>query len=105
MSKEEKKIKKKKKEKRKEKVSSGFGNDLCLDFILSSEHVVNLGQVVSTGEERVGVASRLEVLLQVGVLTQNAHLKIGVSQSEYQERGFNSFLRHHKPEEVGRFWR
>lgn len=73
-------------------VSSSFGNDLCLNFILASEHVVNLGQVVCTGEECVRVAGRLEILLQVGVLTQDAHLEETMSVHMITGGGKHWFL-------------
>lgn len=62
-------------EKRKEKRESCVEkNRLGLNFVLSSEHVVNLGEVVCARGNGVGAARRLEVLGQVGVLTQLAHL-------------------------------
>jgi hypothetical protein len=51
--------------------------DLCLDLVLAAEHVVHLGQVVNTGADGLDVSSRLEVLLQVSVLTELAHSIIG----------------------------
>lgn len=48
------------------------GHNLCLDGILATEHIIDVGQIVSTGEEVVGVTSGLEVLLQVSMLTKEA---------------------------------
>lgn len=46
----------------------------CLGLILSSEHVVDLGEVVRAGENGLGIARRLVVLCQVGMLPEEAHL-------------------------------
>lgn len=51
---------------------------LLLDGVLAAEHVINLGEVVGTLLESLDVAGRLEVLLQVGVLTQLAHVIVGL---------------------------
>lgn len=50
---------------------------LSLDLVLAAEHVVHLSQVVSTRLESLGATGGLEVLLQVGVLAQLAHLVVG----------------------------
>lgn len=51
-----------------------FLGRLCLDFILASEHVVHLGQVVRARSDSLDVALGGEVLLQVGMLPQETHL-------------------------------
>ena len=44
------------------------------DFILSSEHVVDFSKVVGTWNNCFFASSRLVVFLEVGLLSQNAHL-------------------------------
>lgn len=56
------------------KAKSTVTRHSCLDLILSSEHVIDLSEIVCTGDERLGVARRLEVLRQVGMLAEDAHL-------------------------------
>lgn len=46
----------------------------CLNVVLAAEHVVHLSQVVGTRVESLGAARRLEVLLEVSVLTEGTHL-------------------------------
>lgn len=48
--------------------------DLLLDCICSSEHAINSSEVVGAREKVVDLAFRLVVLLQVGTLTEVAHL-------------------------------
>jgi hypothetical protein len=48
--------------------------NLCLDLILSSEHIVNMRQIVCAMEEGVGLTDWGEILLQVGLLSEQAHL-------------------------------
>lgn len=55
---------------------------LLLDGVLAAEHVINLGEVVDTLLESLDVAGRLEVLLQVGVLTQLAHVVVGLGSQD-----------------------
>jgi hypothetical protein len=52
--------------------------NLLLDLICTAEHVVNVGKVVGTWEEAIGLAAGGIALLEVGLLTEVAHLK-GVS--------------------------
>lgn len=47
----------------------------CLDGVLALEHVVDFRQVVSAGNDAVGLALRSVVLLQVGLLAEVAHLR------------------------------
>lgn len=54
---------------------------LCLDGVGSLEHVINLLQVVGTWNDGRGITSGLEVLLQVGLLAQIAHLENGQHQT------------------------
>lgn len=53
---------------------------LLLDLIFSSEHIVNVSEVVGAREEVIDLALRLVVLLQVGTLTEVAHLESGQLQ-------------------------
>ena len=48
--------------------------NLCLDLILPSEHLINLCQVVGAGEERVDLTDGLEILLEMSLFSQQAHL-------------------------------
>lgn len=54
--------------------SSGVKGPLCLDGVLSLEHVVDLGQVVGTGGNGGDLALGDEVLLEVSLLSEVAHL-------------------------------
>jgi hypothetical protein len=47
-----------------------------LDLVLASEQLVDLGQVVSAGEKGVGGTLGLVVALEVGLLTESAHLVV-----------------------------
>ena len=47
---------------------------LSLDLVLAAEHVVHLSEIVSAGLQSLHVARGLEVLLQVGILAQLAHV-------------------------------
>jgi hypothetical protein len=51
------------------------GTHLLLYFVCAAEHVVNVGEVVGTGEEAIGFAAGGIALLEVGFLTEVAHLK------------------------------
>lgn len=53
---------------------------LLLNLIGPSEHVVDIFEVICTGEEGVGVALRGIILLQVGFLAEIAHLERGQSR-------------------------
>ena len=53
--------------------------NLLLDLVLAAEHVVNVGEVVSAGEEAIGLAGGGIALLEVGLLTEVAHLE-GISR-------------------------
>lgn len=48
---------------------------LCLDLVFTLEHVVNLLQVVGTGDDGGGLALGGVVLLEVGLVTEIAHLQ------------------------------
>jgi hypothetical protein len=50
------------------------GIRLLLDLVLPSEHIINMGKVVCAGEEAIGAAFRGVALLEVGSLTEVAHL-------------------------------
>lgn len=56
------------------KASPSYAHNSCLDVVLAAEHIVHLSQVVSTRVESLGVAGRLEVLLEVSMLTEGTHL-------------------------------
>jgi hypothetical protein len=59
-------------------------HDLCLDIVLATEHVVDVGEVVGAGDKSLSLAGGLEVLLQVGVLTEQAKLEaISYGPREY----------------------
>jgi uncharacterized membrane protein YkgB len=47
---------------------------LLLDLVGAAEHVVNVGEVIGTWEEAIGLAGGGIALLKVGVLTEVAHL-------------------------------
>jgi hypothetical protein len=49
--------------------------NLLLDLVRTAEHVVDVGEVVGTGEEAIGLAGGGIALLKVGLLTEVAHLK------------------------------
>lgn len=49
--------------------------DLFLDGVVATEHVINVGQVVGSRNQRVNATGRLEVLLEVSMLTELAHLR------------------------------
>lgn len=51
---------------------------LLLDLVRAAEHVVNVGEVVGTREEAIGLAGGGIALLEMGLLTKVAHLR-GVS--------------------------
>jgi hypothetical protein len=53
---------------------------LLLDLVRAAEHVVNVGEVVGTREEAIGLASGGVALLEMGLLTEVAHLKESQSQ-------------------------
>ena len=48
---------------------------LSLNFVLSLIHVVNAGQVIRVLDDRLRVALRSELLLEVGLFSQNTHLE------------------------------
>ena len=50
-------------------------NPLFLDSVLALEHIINLGQVVSTRGDGGGIALGGIVLLEVSLLSEVAHLK------------------------------
>lgn len=54
--------------------SSNIIKRLRLDGVGALEHIINLLQVVGARSDGGRVSSRLEVLLQVGLLAQVAHL-------------------------------
>lgn len=47
-----------------------------LNLVLATEHVVDLGQVVSARDESLNRSLRLETALEVGLLAQVAHLVV-----------------------------
>lgn len=55
---------------------------LLLDGVLAAEHVINLGEVVDTLLQSLDTAGRLEVLLQVGVLAELAHVIVGLGSQD-----------------------
>lgn len=57
-------------------MKSSFLGCLCLDLVLASEHVIHLRQVVRARSNGLDVALGGEVLLQVGMLPQEAHLNV-----------------------------
>jgi hypothetical protein len=60
----------------------GFSKDnpLLLDSVLALEHVVDLGKVVSTRGDGRGVTLGSVVLLEMGLLSEIAHLSKTVSK-------------------------
>jgi hypothetical protein len=48
---------------------------LLLNLVRAAEHVVNVAEVVGTGEETIGLAGGGIALLEVGLLTEVAHLE------------------------------
>lgn len=55
------------------RTSSERAFDLSLDLVLAAEHIIHLSQVVDTGSNSLSVANRLEILLEVSMLTERAH--------------------------------
>jgi len=53
-------------------------SSLLLDSVLALEHIVNLGQVVSTRDDGRGVALGGVVLLEMGLLSEVTHLVVGL---------------------------
>lgn len=58
---------------------------LCLDRILALEHVIDLGEIVCSGDDGLGVSSRREVFLQVSMLAEETHLFKQVSNGKREE--------------------
>lgn len=58
-----------------EAVVRGKESCLLLDLVRAAEHFVNVGKVVSTREEAIGLAGGGIALLQVGFLAKVAHLQ------------------------------
>jgi hypothetical protein len=58
----------------------GFSKNspLFLDSVLALEHIVNLGKVVGTRGDGRGVALRSVALLEMGLLSEVAHLVVGL---------------------------
>jgi hypothetical protein len=75
---------------------------LLFDFISAAEHVVNPGEVVSTGEKGVWVALGFVILLQVGALAEVAHLSYPVSSRWQLQDGKILDLPHRRPLEERR---
>jgi len=48
---------------------------LLFDLVRAAEHVVNVGEVIGTREETIGLAGGGIALLEMGLLTEVAHLK------------------------------
>lgn len=63
-----------------------------LDLILSSEHVVDLGEVVRAGDNGLGIAGRLVVLCQVGMLAEDAHLGKSANTAYNNSMWKNSYI-------------
>ena len=49
---------------------------LCLNSILTTEHIVNVREVVCARSDILKASCRLEVLLQMSLLAEQAHLYI-----------------------------
>jgi hypothetical protein len=49
---------------------------LLLDFVGTAEHAVDAGEVVCAGDDGVDASLGSEVLLEVSLLTEVAHLRI-----------------------------
>jgi hypothetical protein len=64
---------------------------LLLNLVSSSEHAVDVGEVVGSWEEAVDVAFRLVVLLQVRTLAEVAHLQ-KMSQSGSRSCSYKTYL-------------
>lgn len=62
----------------------------CLDLVFSSEHVVDLGQIICARENCLDLTDGAEVLLQVGLFSEQAHLRILLATSH--ARGIRTYL-------------
>lgn len=54
-------------------------NPLFLDSVLALEHIINLGKVVGTRGDGRGVTLRSVALLEMGLLSEVAHLNKTIS--------------------------
>ena len=43
---------------------------LCLDFVFTSEHIVDVGQIVCAWRDGFDLTNRAEILLEVGLLSE-----------------------------------
>lgn len=50
---------------------------LLLDLVCATEHVVDFGKVVGTRKDTVSLALGSVILLEVSLLAEVAHLKLG----------------------------
>lgn len=60
---------------------------LCLDLVLALEHIVNLLQVVSARDDGRGFALGGVIFLQMGLMTELAHLNTQNGQPAGQHKG------------------
>ena len=48
---------------------------LCLDFVLPSKHIIDLGQVIGTRNNAICASHWRKVLLEMSLLAKDAHLQ------------------------------
>lgn len=49
---------------------------LLFNLVGATEHVVNVGEIIGTREEAIGLSGGGIALLQVGILTEVTHLEV-----------------------------